>query len=110
MSISLLGTKQQISHSLGKYPPLFPVKPIQFAPSFFANFRAFTIFFDFPLPLKDISRSPFYRKLRSCSTKISSYDTSFDQARVTGMLSTKEIAEKRLLPFVIAVFNKSETR
>ena len=68
------------------------------------------IFFDFPLPLKAMTTSPFDKRLCSCSTKISSYDESFDQARITGVLSTNEIAEKRLLPLVIAVFSKSETK
>ena len=68
------------------------------------------IFFDLPLPLNAMTTSSFDRRLRSCSTKISSYDESFDQARSTGMLSTNEIAEKRLFPLVIAVFSKSETK
>ena len=50
------------------------------------------IFFDFPLPLKAMTTSPFDKRLCSCSTKISSYDESFDQARITGVLSTNEIA------------------
>ena len=110
ISILLLGTAQQISHSLGKYPPCIPVKPIQIAPFFFANLNALTTFSDFPLPLNAITTSSFETKFFNCSTNMSSYVASFAHAKITGRLSTNDIALNRLFFFVIEVFSKSDTK
>ncbi|SVC47977.1 uncharacterized protein METZ01_LOCUS300831 [marine metagenome] len=110
INISLLGTVQQISHNLGKYPPCIPVKPIQTAPFLLANLSALTTFSDFPLPLNAITTSPFETKFFNCSTNISSYEASFAHAKMTGRLSTHDMALNRLFFFVIEVFSKSDTK
>ena len=62
------------------------------APFFFANLNALTTFSDFPLPLNAITTSPFETKFFNCTRNMLLYELSFAHAKITGRLSTSDIA------------------
>ena len=94
-AVERLATQDKVDFIL---PPWNPVRPIVNAPVSRAIESAFSTLGELPLALKANTTSSLRRKPRSCSAKMSAYETSFAHAVISGTLSVRARARKRRRP------------